>query len=227
MTHVRSALIAVAVASITLVGPVPSHAIAATAPVTQMLVPNLVQSGVPTTLVAEVIQSATLGSPSGMVTFATGYGTTLGTAVLVPTIAGTARASLAWTPPPNAYTVPLFARFTPTGSTSVTSTSDYARPVITSDPVPVAIRLTSTPRSGPIPLEAVLGSGFGGGSVSFLVDGKGWTGSVPTINGVSTVIWNAPQGVRTITVQYSSSANNPSGFALQTGTSMQSVNVLP
>jgi len=132
---------------------------------------------------------------------------------------------LSWTPPPE-YTVPLIAHFTPEGSTSVAASSTYQRPLITSAEVPVAIRLTPTPIAGPIRLEAVLGHGVSEGSVSFLVDGKGWTGSVPTVDGVASTTWNAPAGVHTILVQYSSSANNPAGAAIWTGTSTQFVNVL-
>jgi hypothetical protein len=193
---------------------------------TSLLVPNLVQSGVTTTLVAEVTQDSSLGSPSGTITFATGYGTTLGTAALVATRPGAARATLSWNPPPE-FTVPLIARYTPTGSSAATSTSGYERPQITSAPVPVAIRLTPSPHAGPIQVDAVLGNAFEAGSVSFFVDGLGWTGSVPTVNGVASVAWNATPGVRTILVQYSSTATNPAGFAVQTGTSTQVVNVLP
>lgn len=204
-----------------------SNAVASSGLAAELLVPNFVQSGVPTTLVAEVTHQGSAVAPAGAVTFATGYGTTLGTATLVPTSSSTARATLAWTPPPDAFTVPLIARFTPAGSTAVAATSDYARPVITSAPVAVAIRLTPEPQAGAISLEAVLGHGFGAGSVTFFVDGQGWTGSVPTENGVSTLTWNATPGVHTILVQYSSTANNPAGVALQTGTSTQMVEVLP
>ncbi|HAN70271.1 MAG TPA: hypothetical protein DCQ36_01600 [Actinobacteria bacterium] len=204
--------------------PVPSSA--SSSPTIQVLVPNTVQSGVSTLLMAEVTQNASLGSPSGTVTFGTGYGTTLGTAPLVATTPGTARAVLSWTPPPE-FTVPLIARYTPTGASSVAATSAYQRPLITSAPVPVAIRLTPTPNAGPIQIDAVLGNGFGVGSVSFFVDGRGWTGSVPTVNGVASVTWNATPGVQAILVQYSSTASNPAGFAVQTGTSTQVVNVLP
>lgn len=199
---------------------------AATSPVTTLLVPNLVESGVPTTLVAEVTAAGSAMAPTGTVTFVTGYGTTLGTAALAPTTAGAARASMSWTPPPE-FSVPLMAHFTPTGSTAVASSSPYARPLITSAPVPVALRFTQTPTAGAIALEAVLGHNFGPGSVTFFVDGVGWTGSVPTVNGVSTLTWQATPGVHTILVQYSGSANNPAGFAIQTGTSTQTVNVLP
>lgn len=202
------------------------HAHAATLPATTLLVPNLVQSGVPTTLVAEVTAAGSLAAPTGTVTFVTGYGTTLGTAPLSPTTSGTARASLSWTPPPE-FSVPLMAHFTPTGSATVASSSTYARPLITSAPVPVALRLTQAPTAGAVALEAVLGHNFGPGSVTFFVDGVGWTGSVPTVNGVSTLTWQATPGVHTILVQYSGSANNPAGFAIQTGTSTQTVNVLP
>lgn len=222
---VSAAMVAVVVASTpTLTA---SNALASSDVAAELLVPNLVQSGVPTTLVAEVAASGSTSAPAGTVTFATGYGTTLGTAALVPTSSGTARATLAWTPPPAAFTVPLIARYTPAGSTSVAATSDYARPVITSAPVAVAIRLTPKPQAGAISLEAVLGHGFGTGSVTFFVDGKGWTGSIPTENGVSTLTWNATPGVHTILIQYSSTANNPAGVALQTGTSTQMVEVLP
>lgn len=203
---------------------VPSSA--ASPPAIEVLVPNVVQSGVSGPLVAEVTQEVSLGSPTGTVTFGTGYGTTLGTATLVATTPGVSRATLSWTPPP-AFTVPLIARYTPTGSTSVAATSEYQRPLITSAPVPVAIRLTPTPTAGAIQLDAVLGNGFGAGSASFLVDGKGWTGSVPTVNRVASVTWNATPGVHTILVQYSSSVNSPAGVALQIGTSTQVVNVLP
>lgn len=199
---------------------------AATLPATTLLVPNVVQSGVPITLVAEVGSAGSSTPPTGTVTFVTGYGTTLGTAALAPTPEGKARASLTWTPPPE-FTVPLMARFTPTGASSVASSSPYARPLITSAPVPVALRLTQTPTAGTIALEAVLGHDFGPGSVTFFVDGVGSTGSVPTVNGVATLAWKATPGVHTILAQYSSTASNPAGFAVQTGTSTQAVDVLP
>lgn len=222
LTLLMAAAVAALTAALTL-----STAQASVGSTIQLLVPNLVQSGVPTTLVAEVTTAGSASAPAGAVTFATGYGTTLGTATLVPTSSGTARATLAWTPPPAAFTVPLIARYTPAGSTAVAATSDYARPVITSAPVPVTIRLTPEPQAGAISLEAVLGHGFGTGSVTFFVDGKGWTGSVPTENGVSTLTWNATPGVHTILVQYSSSARNSAGFSVSSGSSTQAVEVLP
>lgn len=224
MPNLRRAVVGIALAMTAVLGLAPAHA--ATAPAITLLVPNLVQSGVPMTLIADVSQPASLGSPAGTVTFATGYGGTIGTATLVPTTGGSARASLSWTPPPE-YSVPLLARFTPTGSTAVASTSGYARPLITSAPVPVALRFTPTPTAGPITLDAVLGPAFGEGSVTFFVDGMGWTGSVPTVNGVASLVWNATAGVHTILAQYSSSAKNPGGFSVGSGSSTQSVNVLP
>ena len=224
--HGRRMAVVVLVACMALgAAPAPS-ALAATGPTTTLLVPNLVQSGVATTLVAEVTQGGAAGAPSGTVTFATGYGSTIGTATLVPTAGGAARATLAWTPPPE-YSVPLIARYTPTGSSTVASASSYARPLITSAPVPVALRFTPSPTAGPITLEAVLGSGFGPGSATFFVDGRGWTGSVPTVDGVATVTWNATPGVHTIVVQYSSSATNTAGFSVSSGSSTQSIDVRP
>jgi hypothetical protein len=219
----RLAVLGIA-AAVPLFGATSSSAVSV--PAIELLVPNVVQSGVPGPLVAEVTQDASLGSPAGTVTFGTGYGTTLGSATLVPTTAGAARATLSWTPPPE-FTVPLIARYTPAGAPNVAATSAYQRPLITSAPVPVAIRLTQTPQAGPIQIDAVLGSGFGAGSASVFVDGQGWTGSVPTVNGVATVTWDATPGVHTILVEYSSTASNPAGVAVQTGTSTQMVNVLP
>ncbi len=224
MPHLARVVAAVGLSLTALLGSTPAHA--AGAPSTQLLVPNLVQSDVATTLIAEVTQDAALGAPSGTVTFATGYGSTIGTATLVATSGGSARASLQWTPPPE-FSVPLLARFTPTGSTSVASTSAIARPMITSAPVPVALRFTQTPTVGPITLEAVLGPAFGAGSATFFVDGVGWTGSVPTVDGVASVTWNATAGVHTIVAQYSSSAKNTAGFSVSSGSSTQAVEVLP
>lgn len=224
MPHPARIAAAIGLVLAAIFGAVPAHS--ASAPTTQLLVPNLVQSGVATTLVAEVAQDASLGSPSGTVTFATGYGSTIGSATLVATSAGTARAALAWTPPPE-YSVPLIARYTPTGSTAVLSTSAYARPLITSASVPVALRLPQVLRAGPIVMEAVLGSGFGAGSSTFFVDGRGWTGSVLTVNGVASLTWEATPGVHTIVVQYSSSAKNDAGFSVSSGSSTQAVEVLP
>lgn len=195
-------------------------------PSTVLLVPNLVQSGVSSPLVAEVSQDPAAGSPAGTVAFSDGYGTALGTATLVASGPGTSRASISWTAPPE-YTVPLKASYIPTGATAPVSASGYMRPQITSAPVPVAIRFAPNPTAGPVTLEAVLGSGFQAGSASFLVDGKGWTGSVPTVNGVASVVWQATPGVHTIVVQYSSTANNPAGISLQSGQSTQMVEVLP
>ena len=224
MRHLSRSLVALAIAAMAAIGAVPAQAAPGTT--TELLVPNLVQSGVPTTLLADVTQDASLGAPTGTVTFWTGYGTSLGTASLVATGNGSARASLAWTPPPEP-TVPLIARYTPTGATAVAATSAYARPGITSAPVPVALRLAQTLREGPITLEAVLGHGFGAGSVTFFVDGRGWTGSVPTVDGVASLVWDATPGVHTILVQYSSSAKNTAGFSVSSGSSTQSVEVLP
>jgi hypothetical protein len=229
MRHVARAVAAISaatlgVAATTVTGVIPAYAAGSAS--TEILVPNLVQSGVPTTLVAEVAQDASLGFPSGTVTFATGYGGTIGSATLVATSAGKARATLDWTPPPE-YSVPLIARYTPTESTVALSTSAYARPLITSASVPVALRLPQVLRAGPITLGAVLGSRFGAGSATFFVDGRGWTGSVLTVNGVASLIWEATPGVHTIVVQYSSSAKNDAGFSVSTGSSTQSVEVLP
>lgn len=224
MPYLARIIAAVSLASIAAWGAAPAQA--AGSVTTQLLVPNLVQSGVPTTLIAEVAQDTSLGAPSGTVTFATGYGGTIGTATLVATTGGKARASLSWTPPPEP-TVPLIARYTPTGAASVAATSPYARPQTTSAPVPVAIRLPQVLTAGPILMEAVLGNGFGAGSVTFFVDGRGWTGSVPTVDGVATLTWDATPGVHTIVVQYSTSAKNDAGFSVQSGSSTQSVEVLP
>lgn len=200
---------------------------AATASTTTVLyAPNLIQANAPTTLIAQVSQDPSAGAPTGTVTFSTGYGATLGTATLTPIGTGASQATYSWTPPA-APTVPVLATFTPTGAASAASTSNVQSPEITTAPVPVALRFAPVLTAGPIYLDGVLGYNFGSGTVSFLVDGKGWTGSVPTANGVGTVVWQATAGVHTITVQYSSYATGPSGISLQTGSSTQVVKVLP
>lgn len=200
-------------------------AAAAGTPAITIFVPNLIQAGVPTTLVATV-SNGTSTAPAGTVTFSTGYGSALGTATLVAGTTGTSTASYAWTPPP-AFTVPVLATYTPTGATAAAAASVVMNPQITTAPVPVALRFAPTLYAGATELSGVLGYNFGPGSVSFLVDGAGWTGSVPTVNGVGSVTWQATPGIHTITVQYSSNAANPVGVSLQTGESTQIVNVLP
>jgi len=223
-----SRLIALAVAlaatSVAFVAAPASAATVATA--TTLYAPNLIQANVPTTLVAQVTQDPSAGAPVGTVTFKTGYGSTLGTATLTPIGAGASQATYAWTPPITS-TVPVLATYTPTGSASAASTSNVQSPQITTSPVPVALRFAPTLTAGPTYLDGVLGYDFGAGTVSFLVDGKGWTGSIPTVNGVGTVIWQATPGVHTIVVQYSSYATNAVGIPLQTGSSTQVVKVLP
>jgi hypothetical protein len=217
-------IVALATTSLALVA---SPASAATTQTTTTLyAPNLIQAGVPTTLIAQVSQDPSAGAPTGTVTFSTGYGATLATVTVAAITGGASQATYAWTPPAT-FTVPLVATYTPTGTASAASTSNTQSPEITTAPVPVALRFAPTLTAGPAYLDGVLGYGFGAGTVSFLVDGKGWTGSVPTVNGVGTVIWQATAGVHTITVQYSSYATGPSGVSLQSGTSTQVVKVLP
>jgi len=215
---------ALTVASVALIAAPASAATATTA--TTLYAPNLVQAGVPTTLIAQVTQEPSAGAPVGTITFSTGYGATLGTATLAPVGGGASQATYAWTPPAT-FTVPVVATYTPTGTASAGSTSNTQSPEITTAPVPVALRFAPVLTAGPTYLDGVLGYNFGAGTVAFLVDGKGWTGSVPTVNGVGTVIWQATPGVHTITVQYSSYATSPAGVPLQTGTSTQVVKVLP
>lgn len=203
-----------------------SQAMASDAPTTLLVVPNLLQAKVPSTLVAVVTSGPGQPSPAGTVTFETGYGGTLGTAPVVPSSNGSASATLTWTAPPES-TVPLIAKFTPDEAVSPSSVSAIERPAITTAPVPVALRFTPRPKAGPITLEAVLGHEFGPGSVSFFVDGRGLTNSVMTVDGVASVEWQATAGVHTVLAQYSSSATSSHGFSLQTGSSTQVVNVLP
>lgn len=223
-----SRMIALAVAlAASCVALVAAPASAATAQTTTTLyAPNLIQANVATTLIAQVTQDPAAGAPVGTVTFSSGFGATLGTATLTPIGAGASQATYAWTPPAT-FTVPVVATYSPTGTASAASTSNVQSPQITTSPVPVALRFAPVLTAGPTYLDGVLGSGFGPGTVAFLVDGKGWTGSVPTVNGVGTVIWQATPGIHVIVVQYSSYAANAAGIPLQTGSSTQIVNVLP
>jgi hypothetical protein len=193
---------------------------------TVLMAPNLVQSGVGSSLVAVVAAPLGATAPAGTVTFTTGFGQTLGTATLAPSAALQSTATLSWTPPP-ASSVPLIATYSPASAAWAGSTSGVATPDITSALPIVALRFAPTLYTGvPTTLTAVLGTGVNAGSVAFTVDGNGWTGSVPVAaNGTASVSWTPTAGQHTVAVTYSSNAAN-NGISLQSGASSQWVYVV-
>jgi trimeric autotransporter adhesin len=201
-------------------------AVAALPTTTMLMAPNLIQSGASSSLVAVV--SAPLGSlaPAGSVTFATGFGQTIGTAGLAASGALQSTATLAWNPPTGS-SVPVIATYTPSSTNWTGSTSNVATPDITSAVPTVALRFAPTLSAGvPTPLTAVLGNGVGAGSVAFTVDGTGWAGSVPiAANGTASVSWTPTAGQHTLAVAYSSNAI-ANGYSAQSGVSSQWVYVV-
>ena len=197
--------------------------VAAMPTTTILMAPNNVQQGVSSNIVAVV--SAPLGTvaPSGSVTVrAASSQNVMGQGVLTP-LAGSSQsvATIAWTPS-GIGNFPLIGTYTPSTSAFAASTSPISQPnVITGVPA-VALRFPPSLYVGQqTVLSAVLGIGIPDGSVAYLVNGTGISGSMPTVNGVENFQWTPTAGgVQTITVNFSAPGNI-------SGSSSQPVNVLP
>jgi hypothetical protein len=78
----------------------------------------------------------------------------------------------------------------------------------------------------PTVLQAVLGAGIPDGSVSFYLDNAAISGSVPTVNGVSTFQWTPPSsGVHTISANFSGGTPNSAGIFPYSGSVAQPVQI--
>ena len=197
--------------------------VAAMPTTTILMVPNSVQAGASSNIVAVV--SAPLGSvaPAGTVTVrAAGSLNVLGQAGLTP-LAGSSRsvATIAWTPTVSGD-FPLLGTFTPSTSAFAASTSPISQPNVSLALPVVALRFPPSLYVGqPTVLSAVLGNGIPDGSVAYLVNNVGISGSMPTVNGVESFQWTPTSaGVQTITVNFSGPRNT-------SGSSSQQVNILP
>jgi hypothetical protein len=190
---------------------------------TILMVPNSVQQGVSSNIIAVV--SAPLGTvaPAGSVTVRAGGSlNVIGQGSLNP-LAGSSRsvATIAWTPPTSGD-FPLIGTYTPSSSAFAGSTSPVSQPNITTSLPIVALRFPPSLYVGQqTVLSAVLGNGIADGSVAYLLNGVGISGSMPTVNGVESFQWTPTVGgVQTITVDFT-------GQRSVSGSSSQSVNVLP
>lgn len=197
--------------------------VAAMPTTTFLMVPNNVQQGVSSNIVAVV--SAPLGTvaPTGTVTVqAAGSLNVMGQGGLTP-LAGTSRsvATIAWTPPTTGN-FPLIGTYTPSTSAFASSVGPISQPNVISSVPTVALRFPPSLYVGQqTVLSAVLGNGIADGSVAYLLNNVGISGSMPTVNGVESFQWTPTVGgVATITVDFTGQRNI-------SGSSSQPVNILP
>ena len=183
---------------------------------------NFIQSFVSNQLSAVVNAPGSSIPPQGTVTVVNQNGAVKATGGLTPIAGtGTATANLTWTPDANG-TYPLIATFTPSNSAFAASTAPTATPQASGDPVPVALVLPPVMYLGQSAVVgAVLGTGNPDGSVAFLLNGAGISGSLFTTNSTaSTAFTPWFSGNTTVTVSYTSIQPNGRTF---TGTSYQPI----
>ncbi|HAN71007.1 MAG TPA: hypothetical protein DCQ36_05385 [Actinobacteria bacterium] len=192
---------------------------------TELLTPNNVQQGVPTTVTAAVVAPIGQIAPTGTVTLQTGAsGIPISSAGLYGSLASTvSTASLPWTPP-SLGQYALQANFG--GGAWVGSTSAIEQPFVTGI-TPLALRMPATLNMGtPTIIQGQVGYGFPDGTVAFFANGVGISGSVQTVNGVATIQWTPPgTGVYYISASYTGAIPNTNPVRFASGTSNQSVNI--
>lgn len=190
---------------------------------TTLLAPNFAQIGQNSSLLAVVSAASGTVSPQGTVVVTNQNQNVIATGALVPN-AGTTTSSvsLAWVPS-GSGNLGLTATYTPSNGDTTGSASPQAIVTLSTDVVPVAMRISQSIHVGqPVLLSAVLGYNMPEGSAAFISNLGGISPSIPTVNGVSNWLWTPNVvGVQYLRVNYSSTVRNSSG------TSEQSVNVLP
>jgi hypothetical protein len=183
-----------------------------------------VQSGANNNLSAAVIAPIGTLAPTGSVYLATTFGNGITTQPLTGLYGcTTATTTLPWTP--NGYgPFPIQATYTPGTSANNGSVSAVSQPNISATDTIVALRSATLDVNQPTVLQAVLGKNIPPGSVAFYPDGKGISGSIPTVNGVASLQWTPPAGgVHNISVAFTANILIPgSGYS---GSSTQSVNI--
>ncbi len=183
---------------------------------------NFIQSFVNNQLTAVVNAPGSSIPPQGTITVVNQNGVVKVTGGLTPLAGtGTATANLTWIPDANG-TYPLIATFTPSNSAFAASTAPTATPQAGGDPVPVALALPPVMYLGEsVVVGAVLGTGYPNGSVAFLLNGAGISGSMFTTNSTaSTAFTPWFSGNTTITVSYTSIQPNNRVY---TGSSFQPI----
>lgn len=192
---------------------------------TELLAPNNVQQGVPTTVTAAVVAPIGSIAPTGTVTLQTGgSAVSISSASLSGSLASTvSTASLPWTPPSTGQ-YPLQATFG--GGAWVGSTSPISQPLV-SGVTPLALRMPGTLNMGtPTIIQGQVGYGYPDGTVAFSANGISISGSIPTVNGVASIQWTPPgTGVYTISASYTGAIPNTNPVQYQSGTANQLVNI--
>ena len=183
---------------------------------------NFIQSFVNNQLSAVVNAPGSSIPPQGTVTVVNENGVVKATGGLTPIAGtGTATSNLTWIPDANG-TYPLFATFTPSNSAFAASTAPTATPMANTSEVPVALVIPPVIYLGQSTVVgAVLGNGNPDGSVAFLLNGAGISGSIFTTNSTaSTAFTPWFSGNTTITVSYTSIQPNGRTY---TGSSFQPI----
>ena len=197
---------------------------------TILMAPNNVQQAVGNPIVAVVSASVGTWAPEGTVTVRNVNGNVVASGTLAQIPASQAsQVTMSWTPDALSNYA-LFATFTPTDSASGSSVAPLSSPFVNSNVTPVALQFPPTLYVGePTVLSAVLGAGFPAGSVAFTMNGVGITGSIGIAaqSSASTQWTPSTAGVVTMGVNYSGSTRGPGTASNASGTSTQSINVLP
>jgi hypothetical protein len=190
---------------------------------TTLLAANNMQQDQPNTVTAAVTAAGGTLAPSGSASLITNIGGTLATAPLSGSFGtATSTASLTWTP--NAtITLPLTASYNPASTASGASTSQISTSYISGAAVTVALAFPATMNVGsPTVIQAILGHAVPNGTVGFLMDGKGISGSIPTVNGVATLQWTPTVGgIHYFSAMFTSTASETAKAV--SGTANQSV----
>ena len=190
--------------------------------------PNQLQFNVQSNLTTAYVRAlAGSARPQGSITlrkYLVGTtGQVLGTGWLQPTSDPLVSvANIPWTPDAmGAY--PVFGTYNQQTPAFAPSVSSVEQPEIVGYAPMVSYRFAPALRVGQAStINAVLGAGIVEGSVGFLFNGIGIRGSVPTVNGVASMIWTPPsEGVYFLRAEFT--GNNP-GYS---NVSTQQVKVLP
>lgn len=195
---------------------------------TTLMAPNNVQQDVGNPIIAIVSAAVGTWAPKGTITVRNANGNVVaaGTLAQVP---GSQTSQVTMSLKPDAGgNYALFATFTPADGVSEASVSPKSSPFVSSSVSAVALRFPPALYVGePTVLGAVLGAGFPAGSVAFSMNGFGITGSIGIAaqGSVSTQWTPSTGGVVNMGVNYSANSAGPGGT--RSGTSSQSINVLP
>ena len=188
---------------------------------TVLLAQNAVQQGANNNILAAVVAPIGTLAPTGSVTLSTAGGAAITSGPLNGSYgASISTATLNWIPSTGGP-IAIQASYSPASGGQLASTSPNSQPNSSTALPTVALRWPANLYVGTTTvLQAVIGNGLPDGSVAFLMDNVGISGSMPTTNGVASFQWSPPSsGIHTITVSYT---GNKPGFS---GTSSQVVNV--